>query len=451
MSVIQRKTSWYYRFKVMKKEYNGVCINCETKKEAEAYEAKIRKEVEVIRHHRTVASIVEDYKMELSGGEPIALRDAFAMALAKPSKHVRTERVLNQKKAKWDDFRKFMESTYPEIEHLAQVRKPHCEAYISYLINNGRFDKNISFFVPPKVETRGLRRRVTEPKIISYDTSHKITGRTIKDYATEIKWVFNSLAEEAGVVRNPMDGVTIPIAEATDREIFTEDELALIRDNLKFDDFCRPLFTVAAMTGLTEGDICTLKWSEIHPLEMAIRRRRRKTGVLLEVPLTETLMNFLSGYPKISEYVFPEHAETYLKRGSDVSRRIKMFLNRLGIENTKKVEGHRAVSTKDLHSMRHVFCFYAGQAGIPLTTVQSIVGHMTPEMTRHYSRHDSVASKQKAIEKLPEFLLFADDTKRKPMITSVEWDDTSAERRELIKLAKHLPIAKVQEILKLLK
>lgn len=447
MSVIQRNNRWYYRFKQLKKEYNGVCINCASKKEAEAYEAKIRKEVEVLRHHKTVASLVEDYKMELSGGEPIALKEAFAMALAKPSKHVRTEKVLTQKKARWDDFRKFMESTYPEIEHLAQVRKPHCEAYVSYLINNGRFDKSITFFVPPKVETRGLRRRVTEPRIVSYDTSHKITGRTIKDYAAEIKWVFNSLAEEAGVVRNPMDGVIIPVSEAIDREIFTEDELALIRDNLRFDDFCRPLFTVAAMTGLTEGDICTLKWSEICTLEKVIRRRRRKTGVLLEVPLTEALLRFLRSYPKVGEYVFPEHAATYLKRSSDVSRRIKSFLNRLGIENTKKVEGHRAVSTKDLHSMRHVFCFYAGQAGIPITTVQSIVGHMTPEMTRHYSRHDSVASKQKAIEKLPVFLSFVDDKQGKKY-KELDWED---ERLELIELVKHLPIEKVRELLESLK
>ena len=69
-------------------------------------------------------------------------------------------------------------------------------------------------------------------------------------------------------------------------------------------------------------------------------------------------------------------------------------------QNDEKPEGRRAISVKDLHSMRHVFCYYAGQAGMPLSTVQSIVGHMTPEMTRHYMAHVSIKAK------LPEFLIF---------------------------------------------
>ena len=43
-----------------------------------------------------------------------------------------------------------------------------------------------------------------------------------------------------------------------------------------------------------------------------------------------------------------------------------------------------------LHSMRHVFYYYARQAEIPLSTVQSIIEHMTSEMTRHYMAHVSI-------------------------------------------------------------
>ena len=59
-------------------------------------------------------------------------------------------------------------------------------------------------------------------------------------------------------------------------------------------------------------------------------------------------------------------------------------------QNDEKPEGRRAISVKNLHSMRHVFYYYAGQAEIPLSTVQSIIEHMTSEMTRHYMAHVSI-------------------------------------------------------------
>ena len=99
----------------------------------------------------------------------------------------------------------------------------------------------------------------------------------------------------------------------------------------------------------------------------------------------------------------------------------------------------RAVSVKDLHSCRHTFCYYAGLYGIPLTIVQSIVGHMTPEMTKHYSAHASLSAKREQMRQLPEFM----------MLTGLETrDDETAEREELRRLISTLPIEKVRKILK---
>ncbi|WP_302811917.1 hypothetical protein, partial [Victivallis vadensis] len=72
--------------------------------------------------------------------------------------------------------------------------------------------------------------------------------------------IFTKLAEDAGLVMNPWANVITPEWKQTDREIFSEPELALIKRAIFRDDelseFCRPLFLVAAVTGLTEGDIC---------------------------------------------------------------------------------------------------------------------------------------------------------------------------------------------------
>jgi hypothetical protein len=95
----------------------------------------------------------------------------------------------------------------------------------------------------------------------------------------------------------------------------------------------------------------------------------------------------------------------YLENPSGISYRVKKFLEEeCGIVTTKHIEGRsRAVSIKDVHSLRHTFCYFAGVAGIPLVIVQSIVGHMTPEMTAHYMAHADIKTKRDMMKRLPSF------------------------------------------------
>ena len=435
MPVKLRGKKWHYRFHIKGKSYSGICVNCENEKQAVKYEAEIRKEAETIRTHKSVVALVENYRRELTGGNPIPIKFASRLAAKKPARRSPSQAHIQQRNRYWDDFTAFMEDRYPDIINLDQVTKLHCEDYVSYLNENGRFVKVVKS-VFRHTSIRSMRKNKTfESKDISYQTNYLLAAKTIKSIASVIGWVFRSLADDAGIVRNPMENIVLPVSDETRREIFTEEELAAIREGVKTDEFCRPLFVIAAMTGLTEGDICTLKWSEIDFRSGVISHRRRKTGVQLEIPITRTLENYLLSIPQVDSYVLPAHAVMYLRRSSDISVKVKQFLNRLGIENVKQIPGRRAVSVKDLHSMRHVFCFYAGQAGIPITTVQSIVGHLTPEMTRHYSSHDSLASKQRALEKMPLFLSLTDED-----------NDEAALRSKLADLAYSLPLDEVKRL-----
>ena len=89
-------------------------------------------------------------------------------------------------------------------------------------------------------------------------------------------------------------------------------------------------------------------------------------------------------------------------------------------------------------SCRHSFCYYAGLYGIPLSIVQSIVGHMTPEMTKHYSAHASLSAKREQMRQLPEFMMLSSNETR---------DFEAADREELQALISTLPIEKVRQLL----
>ena len=444
MSVQLRGKKYHYRFRLKEHRFSGVCENCTTEKDALKFEEQVyaeklkeyealQREKKRIRQNKTIVALVENYKLELSGGRQILLEEAYVLSQEKPSKRMPSEHIIRQKQRFWNDFLAFMKATYPEITAMTAVRKCHCESYVAYLIKNGRFVKDVAFQAR---RNDGIIRA-------GYRREYKLAGKTIHEIARVCKEVFTKLSEDAGIVMNPWANVITPEWKQTDREIFSESELVLIKRAIFRDDglseFCRPLFLVAAVTGLTEGDICTLKWDEISWATRMIFRKRRKTGVDMAIPILGELETFLREIPHRGEYVFPEHAEMYLKDPTLVSYRVKRFLEKLGIRTTRQFKDRKAISTKDLHSMRHVFCYYAGQAGIPLATVQAIVGHMTPEMTKHYMAHSTIKAKHEAIAKLPTFLIFNIREDRR--------SEDISERQRLVELAYSLPLEQIKSLL----
>ena len=294
----------------------------------------------------------------------------------------------------------------------------------------GRYAKTISY-------SRGTGKKART--ITTQKADGALSPRTVRLHQTVCAEVFTLLAKDAGIQDNPFTSIRRAKSDAKTREAFTPDELKTIFDNL--DGFTRPLFMMAVWTGLREGDICTLKWSDIDLESRLITRETRKTGAVVQIPISDQLFSLLASTPRTeSVYVFPKHAEMYLTNPTGISYRIKQFLERLGIQTTRKQDGRtRAISTKDLHSCRHTFCYYAGLAGIPLAVVQSIVGHMTPAMTAHYSAHASIEDKRRGMK----LLSFAPVALAKP--------EEEPERNELRKLIDTMPIEKVREMLALYK
>jgi len=217
--------------------------------------------------------------------------------------------------------------------------------------------------------------------------------------------------------------------------------------------YTRPIFTIGLCTGLTLGDICFLKWSEIAG-NWITNKKRRKTGVKLDIPVLPPLAAFLNEQRTVTgtqEYVCPELAQLYQKNPTGVVYRIREFLESIGIRTTTKTEDRtRAVSTKASHGMRHTFAYLSGVYGIPLPIVQSVLGHMSPEMTELYQRHAKREQKEKFFKQMPNILgveTGSTDTAELSSTAMIEAEPEGAERAELHRLADNLPLEVVKEIL----
>ena len=412
MAVRSKNGAFYYEFMERGHRYNGTCVGCTNKRDAERYEKEVRRSVEKYGQAEAMDRLFEIRRQEIAGNAGILLSEAFDLAMSKPRRKPMSDTQRKAKQNVFGNFVAFMKDKHPEIAEVAAVTKAHAEEYLYQIQNFGRYGG---------------------------DTT-KLSARTEKLYHSVCQEVFRLIADDAAISGNPFASIPKPVADQTPREAFTSEELKLIHE--RADAFTRPLFITAIFTGLREGDICTLRREDVDLLSGVITRRTRKTGAEVIIPIAKPLRELLEEQltgEDATEYVFPEHAKMYQENRSGISYRIKKMLEDLGIKTTKAIDGRkRSVSVKDLHSCRHTFCYYAGVSGIPLNVVQGIVGHMTPEMTRHYMNHATLQDRQKGIDILSERIAHAG---------FISEQDEPA-RWELIELVKTANMDKVKKILK---
>ena len=133
-----------------------------------------------------------------------------------------------------------------------------------------------------------------------------------------------------------------------------------------------------------------------------------KTGKTVQIPIMPPLQQYLMDLNSKNgknDCVLPEHADMYLNNPSGISRRVKKFLDALNIKNTKTIKGRtKKISIKDIHSLRHTFCYYAGVYGIPFLIVKDICGHVNEKMTELYQSHADNQIKREKLMQMPDFM-----------------------------------------------
>jgi integrase len=172
----------------------------------------------------------------------------------------------------------------------------------------------------------------------------------------------------------------------------------------------RGLFLFGLFTGLRLRDCARMKWDMIDFDKRLIVLRPIKTartsGRFVYIPMHSELESFLRGVERIDDvYVLPGLAR---RSGCCLSITVRAFLDNLGMDESVTVLGRRR-ALLSFHSLRSTFISWMAESGASLALVQSIVGHVSPEMTqRYYRRDDDVA--RRAIERFPS--IFGDGEKK---------------------------------------
>lgn len=149
------------------------------------------------------------------------------------------------------------------------------------------------------------------------------------------------------------------------------------------------ILLLATQLGLRAGDIRELALEQLDWEHGRIRVVQAKTGVPLDLPLTEevgeAIIDYLRhGRPATSHReVFLRHNAPFepLGMNNNLHSIITSYRRKAGIALPAR-------SRRGLHALRHTLASRLLETGVPIDTIAGTLGHLTPETTRRYLRID---------------------------------------------------------------
>ena len=326
------------------------------------------------------------------GSHRLPLADAWLEYVKSPNRRELAPATLNSKRLVWMDFARWMEHHHLEIGNLAEVTREAIAEYLACI----RVD---------------------------------VCASTYNGRICVLREIFHVLADKAGLVDDPWDGVRLHADDCHSRRELTLDELErLLKAATKAGNEWRRLFVVGIYTGLRLGDCCCLRWDSVN-LERGViqliptKTRKHAHGQPITIPIHPQLRAELSipvdesistrstcssdaialakEAARPPSFVNPSLADFYKNSKWRVSRGLELIFKAAHIETSIRIEGRRTRTPEaTFHSLRHTFVSLAANAGVPLPVVASIVGHSSTAMTRHYY-HENEEMLRQAVAAIP--------------------------------------------------
>lgn len=312
------------------------------------------------------------------GDHRLPLADVWLEYVKSPNRNELAKATMESKRNVWMHFARWMEKNHPEVCDLGGVTSEAIAEYLACI----RLD---------------------------------ISASTYNNRVCVLRELFRVLAKKAGLEDDPWEGVRLRPEDSHSRRELTTDELGrLLVSARKCKGDWYMLFLVGIYTGLRLGDCCRLKWeavnldSEIIQL-IPTKTKRHSKGRVVTIPIHPDLRNEMLQRSKDDRngFVMKDLGEMYTKSRWQVSHELSKIFKSANITMSVKLEGRRTKTPEaSFHSLRHTFVSLAANAGVPLHIVQSIVGHESTAMTRHYY-HENEEALRKAVSAIPSFRTLA--------------------------------------------
>jgi len=278
------------------------------------------------------------------------------------------------------------------LEHVMERKRTTIQDYRGYLTRH----------LEPFFAQRPLER-IDERQVAAYLKRKREQGlstKTVQNHLNFLHGLFRYAVRRGWAERNPVALVERPrkVRRAERRLRFLQpvelDALLRAVSDDHLGGIERPLYLTAAMTGLRQGELIALPWSDIDWMARRVRvadnfprgradaRDSPKSHEGRSVPLADRVAAELerlfqrTSYRDDADLVFAHPQTGHALDPSKLTRRFKEALERAGLREIT------------FHELRHTFGTQLAAAGVPLRTIQEWMGHAdakTTEVYRHYA------------------------------------------------------------------
>lgn len=228
-----------------------------------------------------------------------------------------------------------------------------------------------------------------------------LSAETISVVACMLSGIFKQAKKCLLIRDNPYESVTVPNGKARkERVVFTKEQQSLF---LKYteDSYLRDLFHLAIFTGMRNGELRGLLWSDVDFENRVIHvRHTLLDNRTLDAPKTRTSLRDIPMLPQC--YDLLKHTRKNARKancGAKVKNNDFVFLvkgrpiskGRIAAEIKNVLDRMNADGIEfpyfTLHTTRHTFATRCIESGMAPQTLKAILGHSTLSMTMDLYAH----------------------------------------------------------------
>ena len=239
---------------------------------------------------------------------------------------------------------------------------------------------------------------------------YKLSGGTIRRIHGVLHQAMDAAVRENLIARNPTEGITLPKKKTAPKQILNDAQLERFMEVIQADSVWHDFFYTELTTGLRQGEICGLLWSDFDETHGTLSVRRtlhvQKGGVLVTgetktgtgkrtITLPPSTAQLLARRKKqsYSQWIFPNPLRPEQPANPNtVYSHLKMLLKKAGLPSIR------------FHDLRHTFATHALASGVDAKTLSGILGHTQASFTLDTYTHVTGDMQERASEIVGGFL-----------------------------------------------
>lgn len=255
------------------------------------------------------------------------------------------------------------------------------------------------------------------------------SSNVIKNLNKLLKTFFNYAVDEGYLLKNPCKKLVIPgdkekeVLDIDEQEVefFSDEDIDLLKKTLEGHRL-KCLILLALGTGLRQGEILALKWTDIKGNELLVQRNIKRVNIInadgskeykpiiqypktknsvRKVPIPSKLLSVIEEHKNQQEIEKKKAGDSYEDNKYIFTTELGKFIDDSNLRKIyKKILIKSGVEYKKFHALRHTYATKLFERDVPLKTVSELLGHSDISITAEIYTHVIPKKKINAAEEL---------------------------------------------------